>query len=77
MSLLWRAFWCCTSSANTHLPKRTNTCIPLDTNHSQLEPADVIIVEGILVLHIPAVRDLLHMKVYVDTGAQRCAFSVC
>ncbi|KAI8470578.1 MAG: uracil phosphoribosyltransferase-domain-containing protein [Monoraphidium minutum] len=33
----------------------------------KLEPADVIIVEGILVLHIPEIRDQLHMKVYVDT----------
>jgi uridine kinase len=30
--------------------------------------ADVIIVEGILVLHIPALRERLNMKVYVDTG---------
>jgi hypothetical protein len=28
----------------------------------------VIIVEGILVLHIPEIRDQLHMKIYVDTG---------
>ncbi|KAK9854764.1 hypothetical protein WJX84_001359 [Apatococcus fuscideae] len=33
----------------------------------KVEPADVIIVEGIMVLHMPEVRELLNMKVYVDT----------
>lgn len=33
----------------------------------RVDPADVVVVEGILVLHIPAVRDLLNMKIYVDT----------
>ena len=33
----------------------------------RVDPADVVIVEGILVLHMPEVRDLLNMKVYVDT----------
>jgi hypothetical protein len=32
-----------------------------------VEPADVIIIEGILVLAIPEVRDLCHMKIFVDT----------
>ena len=32
-----------------------------------MEPADVIIIEGILVLAIPEVRDLCHMKIFVDT----------
>ncbi|KAG2500634.1 hypothetical protein HYH03_001401 [Edaphochlamys debaryana] len=30
-------------------------------------PADVVVVEGILVLALQAVREMLHMKVYVDT----------
>ena len=33
----------------------------------RVHPADVVIVEGILVLHMPEVRALLNMKVYVDT----------
>ncbi|KAI8466809.1 MAG: putative uracil phosphoribosyl transferase [Monoraphidium minutum] len=33
----------------------------------KVEAADVVIVEGILVLHDPALREQLHMKVYVDT----------
>lgn len=33
----------------------------------QVCPADVIIVEGILVLHMEEVRDFLNMKIYVDT----------
>lgn len=46
----------CTHTVHMPRPSRT-LCLP------QLEPADVIIVEGILVLHMPEVRDLLHMKV--------------
>jgi uridine kinase len=33
----------------------------------RVPPADVVIVEGILVLHEPALRDLFSMRVYVDT----------
>lgn len=33
----------------------------------RVEPADVVIVEGILVLHMEAVRQMLNMKIYVDT----------
>ena len=32
-----------------------------------VEPGDVIIIEGILVLAMEAVRDLCHMKIFVDT----------
>ncbi len=35
----------------------------------RVEPAPIIIVEGILVLAIPAIRDLLDVKVFVDTDA--------
>ncbi|WIA17892.1 hypothetical protein OEZ85_009392 [Tetradesmus obliquus] len=43
------------------------------TRHARSEevrkvaPADVVIVEGILVLHVPELRDMLNMKIYVDT----------
>ena len=33
----------------------------------RVEPSDVVILEGILVLHMQAVRQLLNMKIYVDT----------
>lgn len=33
----------------------------------RVETADVIIIEGILVLHMKEVRDLLNMKIFVDT----------
>lgn len=33
----------------------------------RVEPADVVIIEGILVLHMEEVRERLHMKVFVDT----------
>ena len=32
-----------------------------------MPPADVVIIEGILVLHMPEIRQMLNMKVYVDT----------
>ena len=43
-----------------------------------MTPADVIVLEGILVLHMEHLRSLLNMKVYVDTDddvrlARRCA----
>jgi uridine kinase len=34
-----------------------------------VEPAPIIIVEGILVLGIPAIREMLDVKVFVDTDA--------
>lgn len=34
-----------------------------------VEPRDIVIVEGILVLEDPIVRDLLEIKIYVDTDA--------
>lgn len=35
-------------------------------------PADVIILEGILVLEEKAIRDLLNIKIYVDTDSDEC-----
>ena len=40
-------------------------------------PADVVVLEGIFVLHMEEIRSLLNMKVYVDTDddvrlARRC-----
>lgn len=34
----------------------------------QVNPSDVIILEGILVFHDPRVRGLMNMKIFVDTG---------
>lgn len=36
---------------------------------SPVNPADVIVLEGILVLNDPQVRDLMNMKIFVDTDA--------
>lgn len=33
----------------------------------RVEPADVVIIEGIMVLHMPEVRRMLNMKIFVDT----------
>lgn len=33
----------------------------------RVEPADVVIIEGILVLHIEEIRSLLNMQIFVDT----------
>ncbi|KAK1296790.1 Uridine kinase-like protein 4 [Acorus calamus] len=35
----------------------------------KVNPSDVIILEGILVFHDPRVRDLMNMKIFVDTDA--------
>lgn len=32
-------------------------------------PADVVLFEGILVFYFPAIRDLFHMKLFVDTDS--------
>lgn len=50
------------------------------TETRRVEPADVIVIEGILVLHIPEVCSRLNMKVYVDTDddvrlARRCVLT--
>lgn len=33
----------------------------------RVEPADVVIIEGIMVLHMPEVRNRLNMRIFVDT----------
>ncbi|KAK9119868.1 hypothetical protein Scep_017961 [Stephania cephalantha] len=35
----------------------------------KVNPSDVIILEGLLVLHEPRVRNLMNMKIFVDTGS--------
>ncbi|KAA8523522.1 hypothetical protein F0562_009945 [Nyssa sinensis] len=35
----------------------------------RVNPSDVIILEGILIFHDPRVRDLMNMKIFVDTDA--------
>jgi uridine kinase len=37
-----------------------------------LRPADVVVVEGILALHHPAVRGLAHLRVFVDANTHTC-----
>jgi len=39
------------------------------TAFQRLEPKPIIIVEGILILHDPRLRELFDLKVYVDTAA--------
>jgi len=31
-------------------------------------PADVVLFEGILAFYVPEIRNLFHMKLFVDTG---------
>lgn len=56
-----------------------------------IHPADVVLLEGILVLYDPHIRDLMHMKLFVDTdsdtrlarrgkagiGILKCEWRVC
>lgn len=38
-------------------------------NLMTIYPADVVLFEGILVFYFPAIRDLFHMKLFVDTDS--------
>lgn len=43
-----------------------------ETKTADLDIADVIIVEGILTFYDPTIRDMMHMKVFVDEDADIC-----
>ena len=40
-----------------------------ESRSRRIYPADVVLFEGILVLYDPNVRDMLHMKLFVDTDS--------
>ncbi|KAM6552515.1 hypothetical protein CsatB_013277 [Cannabis sativa] len=40
-----------------------------NNQHRRVNPSDVIILEGILIFHDPRVRELMNMKIFVDTDA--------
>lgn len=40
-----------------------------ETTTTTIEPKDIIIIEGILILNDPEVRDLMDIKIFVDTDA--------
>ena len=40
-----------------------------ESRSRRIYPADVVLFEGILVLYDPSVRDMLHMKLFVDTDS--------
>ncbi|KAF9663559.1 hypothetical protein SADUNF_Sadunf17G0064000 [Salix dunnii] len=42
---------------------------------NKVNPSDIIILEGILVLHDSRVRDLMNMKIFVDTGSLPLSYS--
>jgi len=44
-------------------------------NARKVNPSDVIILEGILVFHDSRLRDLMNMKIFVDTGINICIIS--
>lgn len=46
---------------------RTNSLCPNKT--STIYPADVVLFEGILVFYFPRIRNLFHMKLFVDTDS--------
>ncbi|XP_052482612.1 uridine kinase-like protein 4 isoform X4 [Gossypium raimondii] len=55
------------SYKNSVFPARRKLSQP--QNFLQVNPADVIILEGILIFHDPRVRELMNMKIFVDTDA--------
>ena len=46
---------------------KTNSSFP--AKFTTIYPSDVILVEGILVFYFPRMRDLFHLKLFVDTDA--------
>jgi uridine kinase len=40
--------------------------------HERIEPAEFVIVEGLLALHWPELRALYNLKVYIDAGDEVC-----
>ena len=46
---------------------KTNSRLPGE--FTIIYPSDVILVEGILVFYFPRMRDLFHLKLFVDTDA--------
>lgn len=44
-------------------------CFRCQDDTITIYPADVVLFEGILVFYFPAIRDLFHMKLFVDTDS--------
>ena len=40
-----------------------------DNQFTTIYPADVVLFEGILVFYFPQIRELFHMKLFVDTDS--------
>jgi uridine kinase len=40
-----------------------------DNQFTTIYPADVVLFEGILVFYFPEIRELFHMKLFVDTDS--------
>ena len=65
------------SMRQVEVPEYDFTTHQRSASTRRVPPADVVIVEGILVLHMEEIRDMLNMKIYVDTDddvrlARRC-----
>lgn len=41
----------------------------VENRFTTIYPADVVLFEGILVFYFPEVRELFHMKLFVDTDS--------
>lgn len=44
-------------------------CYRDENQVSTIYPADVVLVEGILVFYFPEIRDIFHMKLFVDSDS--------
>lgn len=44
-------------------------CFRCEGQFITIYPADVVLFEGILVFYFPEIRDLFHMKLFVDTDS--------
>lgn len=49
--------------------KNNLVCFRIKDQITTIYPADVVLFEGILVFYFPKIRDLFHMKLFVDTDS--------
>lgn len=57
------------ATSASKLPLSVLPLLPVRKGVRALHPVDVVLFEGILVLYDPDVREMLHMKLFVDTDS--------
>lgn len=60
---------CCVTRVPTYSDHFNLTFLSRGPDMLTIPPADVVLLEGILVLYDSHVRDMMHMKLFVDTDS--------